>query len=240
MPVSSPRPAARTEASAGAAGPHWSRKQRVLIALARRVAPLLIVGLGETLRLELPQGQPPESLTTPPGPAIYVFWHRCLLPVAWYCRHQGYGILISQHFDGEWIAQAADRMGYRTFRGSSTRGGREALVEMTHAVAAGQPVGFTVDGPRGPRFLAKPGPVYLARATGAPIYALHFSPRRAWTLKSWDRLQIPRPFSRLRGTWAGPIRVPADAAPEEMEGYRQQMEDLLNRLRERHDAEVDG
>lgn len=230
--------ASSPSSSTGPTSTHWTRKQRALIAAARVVAPALIVGLGDTLRLELPMGQPPESLTLPPTPAIYVFWHRCLLPMAWYCRKQGYGILISQHFDGEWIAQAAARMGYRIFRGSSTRGGHQAMLEMAHAVSDGQSIGFTVDGPRGPRFQAKSGPVYLARATGAPIYALHFSPQRAWELNSWDRMQIPRPFSRLRGVWAGPLRVPASATSDEMEGYRQQMEDLLNGLRRQHDAEM--
>ena len=113
------------------------------------------------------------------------------------------------------------------------------MMDMVEEVGDGQSVGFTVDGPRGPRFRAKAGPVYLARATGAPIYALHFSPRRAWVLNSWDRFQIPRPFSRLRGMWGGPIRVPANATPDQLEQYRQQMEDLLNSLREENDAAVD-
>lgn len=202
------------------------------------IAPALIIGLCETLRLELPLGQPPESLMLPQAPAIYVFWHRCVLPASWFCRNQGYGILISQHFDGEWIAQTAGRMGYRIFRGSSTRGGHQAMLEMAHAIQEGQPIGFTVDGPRGPRFEAKPGPVYLARTTGAPIYAVHFSPQRAWELNSWDRMQIPRPFSRLRAIWAGPLRVPADADSGQMEGYRQRMEDMLNSLRLQHDPEM--
>lgn len=219
------------------AAPLWSRKQRIMLALASQVAPPLLTGLGCTLRLDLPNGVPPGAFDVPPPPAIYVFWHRDILTVAHVARGRGYGVLISQHFDGELIAQAAHRMGYVLFRGSSTRGGQDALQDMIRALGAGQPIALTVDGPRGPRFRAKGGAIQLARATGAPIYALHAWPRRCWTLRSWDRLQIPKPFSQVRGVWSGPLTVPSDANPEQTEALRLEMEAMLNRLREENDSE---
>ncbi|HEY7856073.1 MAG TPA: lysophospholipid acyltransferase family protein, partial [Terriglobales bacterium] len=235
-PAMGVNPSARDEFAVITAAPRWSGKQRALLAAARTIAPWFIRGLGCTMRLELPNSVPPGAFTAPPAPAIYVFWHRCLLPIAYVARGRGFGVLVSQHFDGEIISQAAARLGYRLFRGSSTRGGQDALLEMTDALAAGQPLALTVDGPRGPRFRAKGGAIQLARATGAPIYALHVSPRAAWVTKSWDRFQIPKPFARARGVWAGPLHVPRDASPAECEILRLDMEAMLNRLRTQNDT----
>jgi len=226
---------ANDEFSAIRSAPAWTRKQRRILFLARNLGPLVVGGLGSTWRFDLPNGIPPGAFEAKPAPAIYVFWHRCLLPIAWFARGRGFGVLVSHHFDGEIVSQTAERLGYRLFRGSSTRGGRDALEQMTEALAMGQPLALTVDGPRGPRFQAKGGAVQLARATGAPIYGLHVSPKRAWTTKSWDGFQVPRPWTSVRGTWFGPLTVRRDAGPEEMERKRMEMEDALNRLRLEHD-----
>ncbi|MGH9482010.1 MAG: lysophospholipid acyltransferase family protein [Terriglobales bacterium] len=235
MPELSPPPA-RDEFAAITAAPAWTRTQRLLLAAARAVAPRLIRALGRSLRIELPRGLPPAVLDTPSPPAIYVFWHRCLMPIAWYVRDSGMGVLVSQHFDGELISQAAQALGYRLFRGSSTRGGRNAMDEMIVALAAGQPIALTVDGPRGPVFQAKAGAIQLARATGAPIYAIHASMRSCWTTRSWDGFQIPKPFCRVLGAWAGPLYVASDSGPEQIEAARREMEATLNRLRRDNDA----
>lgn len=218
------------------AAPRWRGKQRLALWLARTLAPRLLRLLGMSLRFELPHGVPPGAFSDPPQPAIYVFWHRCLIPIAWFARDHGFGVLVSQHFDGEIISQTAQRLGYRLFRGSSTRGGSDALQAMHEALQQGQPIALTVDGPRGPVFRAKGGAVQLARSTGAPIYALHASPRRCWTLASWDRFQVPKPFSRVRGDWAGPLTVPPDADAMEIEAKRDEMEAMLNRLRRANDV----
>lgn len=227
---------ARDEFAEVTAAPAWSPKQRRRLALARGLTPLLLRGLGASWRWDLPDGIPPGAFTNPPKPAIYVFWHRCLLPIAWIARDRGFGVLVSQHFDGELISQAAERLGYRLFRGSSTRGGSEALDDMTSALRRGQPLALTVDGPRGPRFRAKRGAIELARATGAPIYALHASPRQCWTMRSWDRFQVPKPFSTIHGGWAGPLHVAERIGPEEMEAHRTEMEAMLNGLRRRWES----
>ncbi len=230
---------AKDEFAEVAAAPTWSRKQQRLLALARGVTPALLRVLGTSWRWDLPKGIPPGAFTQPPERAIYVFWHRCLLPIAWIARDRGFGVLVSQHFDGEMIAQTAERLGYRLFRGSSTRGGSEALEAMTTALRAGQPLALTVDGPRGPRYRAKRGAIELARATGAPIYALHASPRRCWTMRSWDEFQIPKPCTVIRGDWAGPIRIARDIGLEAMETHRIEMEQTLNRLRRRWEPETE-
>ncbi|MHB8736156.1 MAG: lysophospholipid acyltransferase family protein [Terriglobales bacterium] len=214
----------------------WTRGERALLLLARHVAPTLITALGRSVRVELPLGLPPEAAAEPPQAAIYAFWHRGLLPITWFCQGRGFGILISRNFDGELITRVAERLRYRTFRGSSSRGGAEAMTEMSAALQGGQPIGLTVDGPRGPRFRAKLGPVVLARITGAPLYAVHAACSRARVLASWDRFQIPLPGSRVRAAWAGPIVVPPDASRELLETKRQELEDTLNRLRHELDS----
>lgn len=239
MPAELSTPAS-DEFSAISAAPKWTRKQRTTLALARNLGPLLLRGLGSTWRFELPEGIPPGAFDPKPAAAIYVFWHRCLLPIAWFARGRGFGVLVSHHFDGEIVSQTAERLGYRLFRGSSTRGGRDALEQMTEALAQGQPLALTVDGPRGPRFQAKGGAVQLARATGAPIYGLHASPKHAWTTKSWDRFQVPKPGTSVRGTWCGPLTVRREAGPEEVEQKRQEMEGMLNRLRQENDYGEDS
>lgn len=226
---------AEGEFAAPTAAPAWNGKQRLTLGAARGMTPALIRALGRTWRWELPAGVPEGAFTMPPRPAIYVFWHRCILPIAWFARDRGFGVLVSQHFDGELISQVAERLGYKLFRGSSTRGGQDALLAMTAALGRGQPIALTVDGPRGPRFQAKGGAIRLAQATGAPIFALHASPRQAWTMRSWDLLQVPKPFTRLRGLWAGPITIAADAGAEEMEAQRLAMQATLNELRRQGD-----
>ncbi len=212
----------------------WTPRQRRQLALIEHLGTPLLLALGASLRIRLPRGLPDPLQQSPLGqslgPAIYIFWHRELMPIAWYCRRRGIGILISQHFDGEWIARISSRLGYRCIRGSSTRGGQLAMDEMSAFLAQGGTVALTVDGPRGPRQRMKPGAVYLARETGAPIYAVHAAMPRAWEIPSWDRLQIPWPGSRVIGHWSGPFYVPRSAGAEEMEDWRRRLEDELNRL----------
>jgi lysophospholipid acyltransferase (LPLAT)-like uncharacterized protein len=222
----------------GPAVPRWTRGQRAVLLVARWLGPIILGLLGRSWRIELPDGLPPGARAHPPATAIWVFWHRCLLPIAWEARGFGYGVLISQHYDGEVVARVAEGLGYRLFRGSSTRGGREAVGAMAEALKEGCPVALTVDGPRGPRFQAKGGAIRLAQLTGLPIFALHAAPEKSWTLKSWDRFQVPKPGSRVRGYWSGPMYVPAEAGPEESERLRLEMEATLNRLRRRGEEEM--
>jgi lysophospholipid acyltransferase (LPLAT)-like uncharacterized protein len=139
--------------------------------------------------------------------------------------------MVSRSFDGELITRILHRLGFRTIRGSSTRGAVRALLSMRNQAAQGAFTIFTADGPKGPRFVAKPGPLLVARNTQRPIYCFYFAPRRAWQLNSWDRLQIPKPFTKVHLHWSKRIEVPADANPEEMKLFHGQVQTALENVR---------
>ena len=139
------------------------------------------------------------------------FWHGRILPATYFFRRRGIVVITSENFDGEWIAGIIERFGYGTARGSTSRGGRQALLQLTRDMAAGKPAGFTVDGPRGPARVAQPGAVWLAKATGNPVLPFHLEASRHWTLNSWDRTQIPKPFATVALAVGEPFDVPQDA-----------------------------
>ncbi len=163
-------------------------------------------------------------------PGIFPFWHRCVLPSTWFFRHRRIAVLTSQSLDGELIARVIRRFGYIPVRGSSTRGGQRALLEMDSMLRDQQAVAFTIDGPRGPRFVAKKGPVLLARTSGAPITAFYIAVQRAWVLNSWDKLVVPKPFSRILLRVARKSYVSADADDAAMEKCHAEMQAALERV----------
>ena len=146
--------------------------------------------------------------------------------------------MTSRSFDGEYIARCIQRFGCGAARGSSTRGGGRALIAMDAALRAGFDTAFTVDGPRGPVYETKPGPVLLARRSGHPVVPFHAAGSSFWEVRSWDRFQIPRPSSRALITIGEPIFVPRDADDEGMESARTALQSALDELRERYDREV--
>jgi lysophospholipid acyltransferase (LPLAT)-like uncharacterized protein len=143
--------------------------------------------------------------------------------------------MTSQSFDGEYIARFIQRFGYGAARGSSTRGGTGAVVEMVRLMRAGCPTAFTIDGPRGPRYLAKMGAVLLAKKTGHPILPFTITPVRFWEAKSWDRFQVPKPFTRVRVDIAPPIFVPHDADEGLLEAKRDELQQALDEINRRGD-----
>ena len=159
-------------------------------------------------------------------PIIFALWHSDLLPLLYQHRHEGVAVLISEHHDGELIARAAEQLGYRTVRGSSTRGASRALVGLVRALEAGQDVAITPDGPRGPARSFAPGALIAAQRARAPILAVGVSTSRAWRLRSWDRFRIPMPFSRVTIAYVGPTMpdaVSARAATEETARFQSLM-----------------
>src|SRR5580698_5383910 len=144
---------------------------------------------------------------TPP-PAVYAFWHRCLLACAWRFRNHGITILISRSFDGELIARTVERLGFIAVRGSSSRDGSLGLRGLRRAYLSGHLCAITADGPRGPSMLAKPGVTQLAKLSDSNVVAFYAHPERAWQLRSWDRFLIPKPFSRVTVAWSR--QIPAD------------------------------
>ena len=167
------------------------------------------------------------------------FWHGRILPATYYFRRRGIVVITSENFDGEWIAGIIERFGYGTARGSTSRGGRRALLQLTRDMAAGKPAGFTLDGPRGPAQVAQPGAIWLAKATGNPVLPFHLEASRHWTLNSWDRTQIPKPMATVALAVGEPFTVPADADDGGIETARRSLEERLAILRDRALALLD-
>ncbi len=196
--------------------------------------------VGMTLRFEVicEEGAVPE---TPPNTGIYCFWHRCTLPCGWYFRKFRCSILISQSFDGELIARTLGLLGYGTVRGSSSRGGAAGLLALKGVMESGLPVVFTADGPRGPIYQTKIGPVKLAQMTGEKIGSFYLLPQRAWVMRSWDRFLIPKPFSRVAVSWARKVDAPgAGDNPEMLEATRMELNAALERARLRAEEHFSG
>jgi lysophospholipid acyltransferase (LPLAT)-like uncharacterized protein len=135
--------------------------------------------------------------------------------------------MISENFDGEWIARIIERFGFRTSRGSTSHGGRRALLRLKREMDRGLPAGFAVDGPRGPARTVQPGAVWLAKLTGNPVVPFHMEASSYWSLTSWDRTQIPKPFSTVAIAVGAPIDVPSDADEATLEAGRVELEHSL-------------
>jgi lysophospholipid acyltransferase (LPLAT)-like uncharacterized protein len=171
---------------------------------------------------------------------IFAFWHGRILAATLYFRDRGIVVITSENFDGEWIARIIRRFGYDTARGSTSRGGARALAQLRRDMRAGRPAAFTIDGPRGPNRVAQPGAIWLASAAGQPIIPFHIEASSSWTVKSWDRHQVPKPGSDVAIAIGDPIDVPAGADEEVIETYRQELERRLARLEEQALALLSG
>jgi lysophospholipid acyltransferase (LPLAT)-like uncharacterized protein len=197
---------------------------------------LLIRLIGPTLRVIVQLEPGALSDGRHADRAIWCFWHRCVIPASYNFRDLGIAVMTSRSFDGEYIARIIQKLGFGAVRGSSSRGAVGALLGMRRELELGHSVAFTIDGPRGPRYVAKPGPVLLAKRTGVPIDCFYVAPEKAWVLNSWDRMLIPKPFSRVHVYMSRPIVVPSDASNELMSALHQQMQETLDRCRERAEA----
>jgi hypothetical protein len=154
-----------------------------------------------------------------------------VLPCAIYYRKTHATILISRSFDGELITRTLGLFGFRAVRGSSSRSAREGLLGLKNVIESGRPAIFTADGPRGPIYQTKMGPIKLAQMTGARIGAFHLEPKSAWTMRSWDRFLVPKPFTRIAVSWARWTEVPHDLAPDEFETKREELNAAIERAR---------
>ncbi|HJQ32134.1 MAG TPA: lysophospholipid acyltransferase family protein [Pyrinomonadaceae bacterium] len=207
----------------------YTFRQRLAIRAADVAFYLAILAVGRTLRFQV-EGQEHWDEAARGGLPIYTFWHDRIFPGTYFFRRRRIVIMTSQSFDGEYIARFIQRLGYGAVRGSSTRGGVGALVELTRLVRAGCPAGFSIDGPRGPRHSAKMGAVLLAKKTGQPVLPFGVNAERFWRLPSWDGMQIPKPFSRVQVRFAPPIHVPADADEETLNAKRDELQLALERV----------
>jgi lysophospholipid acyltransferase (LPLAT)-like uncharacterized protein len=193
----------------------------------------LIAALGSTLRWRTEGLDHLDRIKASGRQPIMAFWHGRILPATYYFRRRGIVVITSENFDGEWIAGIIERFGYGTARGSTSRGARTALRQLTRDIGAGRPVGFTLDGPRGPARVAQPGAIWLAKATGNPVLPFHLEADRSWTLDSWDRTQIPRPFATVSIAMGEPLDVSKDADEAGIEAARLQLEGRLRTLESR-------
>ncbi len=207
--------------------------QRLVLAVVPRVVWALFSLLGLTWRFQViaEEGVTPLLFGLGAGAEIFCFWHQCVLPCTVYFRRTHATIIISQSFDGELITRILQCFGFRAVRGSSSRGGREGLLGLAQVIASGGPAIFTADGPRGPIYQTKMGPIKLAQMTGAPIGAFYLLPEHAWTVSSWDRFLIPKPFTRICVSWARWTHVPGDLPLEEFENRRKELNAAIERAR---------
>ena len=222
--------------------PDW-RASPIKRAQARLIAALgyrLMASLGSTLRWRTEGLEHFDRIVASGRQPIMTFWHGRILPATYYFRRRGIVVITSENFDGEWIAGIIERFGYGTARGSTSRGARKALLQLRRDMAAGKPAGFTLDGPRGPARVAQPGALWLAKTTGNPVLPFHLEAGRHWTLGSWDRTQIPKPFSTVAIAMGEPFIVAADADDAVIETARQSLEARLQALQQRAIALVHG
>ena len=214
----------------------YSFRERLLIRIADLAFYMAIKLIGATMRWEIAGEENLDGVKADGRQPIYCLWHDRIFGGTYFLRDRGIVVITSQSLDGEYIARFLKRFGFGTVRGSSSRGGVKALVEMIRYMRHGLPMAFTVDGPRGPRYVAKTGPVILAKKTANPILAFSVECSGFWTVGSWDRMQIPKPFTRARFTFAEPIFVPADADDALLESKRMELQKSLEALVENGDV----
>ncbi|MGB7435773.1 MAG: lysophospholipid acyltransferase family protein [Candidatus Acidiferrum sp.] len=209
----------------------WHR--RIQIPIIAAVVYSVIRILGPTLRFEVLGRERVERVWAAKQPCIWAFWHRCIIPIAWYGRNRGIVIMNTTAFDGQWTRKVIEWLGFGTAQGSSSRGGLRGLAVMAQRIKEGLDCGFTIDGPRGPRYVAKVGPVLLARMTGAPIFVFHVAVERGTTFeKTWDHFCLPSLFTRAILIGSSPIYVPPDADAEMIEAKHKEMQKALERVRD--------
>jgi lysophospholipid acyltransferase (LPLAT)-like uncharacterized protein len=192
-----------------------------------RLAVLFLRALATTWRMETVQGEPLAEARRSGKRVLFTLWHGELLPLLWHQRGENVAIVISEHRDGEIIAQIAHSLGYATVRGSSSKGGSRALIGLMREIDAGRDGAITPDGPRGPARVFAPGAAVAAQRTGALIVPIRAQASRAWRLKSWDTFLIPKPFARVRVSF-GPLTAVTAASPREAAEHAPRLQAILD------------
>jgi lysophospholipid acyltransferase (LPLAT)-like uncharacterized protein len=209
----------------------FTLRQRILLWFISWASHLAISLIGPTLRCSISWEEPPSPRdATFEKPVIYCFWHRAVFPSAWIWRKTGIAVMVSRSFDGEYIARTLEKLGFVAVRGSSSRDGAHALLGLRSQLQQGNTVVFTIDGPRGPKNVAKPGPVLLSRASHAPMAALYVALSDAWVLNTWDGLMIPKPFSKALVRIGAKMQVPAETRTQTFLERDNELADFYRRL----------
>src|SRR5437870_6978729 len=214
----------------------FSFKDRWLIRAADLAFFIAIKLIGRTVKFEIDGWENWEAASREGKIPIYTFWHNRVFLSTYFWQRRQIVVMTSRSFDGEYIARFIQRFGYGAARGSSTRGATGAIVEMVRLMRAGSPTAFTIDGPKGPRYIAKMGAVLLAKKSGLPILPFTITAKKFWEAKkSWDGFQVPKPFTRARVDIAPPIYVPSDADEEQLKAKRLELQNALDEINQRGD-----
>lgn len=209
----------------------FTLRQRIILRLIITIGYWFIRLIGPTLRVCVSREEGAQE-TIAQRPLIGSFWHACIIPATYMCRNLGVRVMSSNSYDGEYMGRIIRKFGFVAVKGSSSRNAVRALLGLRRALKDGWSVAFSIDGPRGPRYKVKPGPVALARPSGVPLTMFHMAVDRAWVLNTWDRLIIPKPFSRVLMRFGTLIPVPKEVSDEDLERYQQTLQDSLDRIRE--------
>jgi lysophospholipid acyltransferase (LPLAT)-like uncharacterized protein len=216
----------------------FTLRQRVVLRIIITLGYWFIRLIGPTFRVCISREEGAQE-TIEQRPLVGNFWHACIIPATYICRGLGVRVMSSNSYDGEYMGRIIRKFGFVAVKGSSSRNAVRALLGLRRALQDGWTVAFSLDGPRGPRYKVKPGPVALARSSGIPLTMFHAAVDRAWVLNTWDRLVIPKPFSRVLVRFGKLIPVPADAPDEDMDRYQSELQAALDRVREFAEANVD-
>lgn len=208
----------------------FTLKQRIVIRTVGYLGYLIVRLIGSTIRFEKTGWENFEAIKAAGKIPIYSFWHDRIIAGTYFFREHGIIVLSSSSFDSEYTARCIQRLGFGIVKGSSSRGGARALVRMIRMMKSGFEMAFTIDGPRGPRYKAKSGPIILAKKTGNPLMPFVIECEDYWTLKSWDRLQIPKPFTKANLIIGEPIFVESRARDKELEAKIVALQTSLDEL----------
>lgn len=204
--------------------------KRLEVRLIAGIGYPVIRALGATLRWRVEGAGHLDAVAAAGRQPIFGFWHGRIVQGTLYFQRRGIVVITSENFDGEWIARIIHRFGFGTARGSTSRGGMGAMRHLMRTMGQGQPAAFALDGPRGPACAAQPGAVWLARATGHPVVPFHAESSAHWTLRSWDRTQVPKPFATVALAIGAPLYVSREAGEADLEAARTELERRLRAL----------
>lgn len=212
------------------AGPRkFTLRQRIVLSMIVWAGSCFIRLLGPTLRIAVSYEDGAQK-TLDERPLVASFWHSCMIPAVYIFRDMGIRVMSSYSYDGEYMGRIIRRFGFVAVKGSSSRSAIKALLGLRRALEDGWTVAFTLDGPRGPRHKVKPGPVALGRSAGLALTAFHAAVEKGIVLNSWDRMVIPKPFSRVLVRVGKLISVPTDASDEDLVRYTEELQATLDRV----------
>ena len=206
------------------------RKKQIIEYVATKCAWLLILGFGKTGRLVVKNKHYKNQALNSGRPVLYIVWHGRMLAPIYIMRNRKIAAMVSEHGDGEIIAQTILKLGYRTVRGSSTRGGLNAFKDMLKLMKNGYNCAVLPDGPVGPKQEMKMGSILLAQRSGGYLVPITFTAQKSITMKSWDGFTLWKPFSKVAVVFGKPMLIPRKLNPSQLEEHRIRVEKSMNDL----------